>query len=974
MLGLLLLLGMVPPGGDIASGPPAAHLATDPATQWRLGTRASWRAFQAEWPGRWGVRWDPRNATPRFLWAPGVPASQADALVADVARLAGVDPAELVPARTTKRGDRVIRAWTRAWRGAEVEGDQVAVVTIRGRIAGVWVQLTPVTLGEAPRAGETVLPAPPRGAPRLVRRGEEGGLVVYRDRAGRVVHRYDPRLYANVTHTYEERTVGDALVSGPARQITLTDADGATAVTADDGSHALAGSVDALLDGPVLGVTLNGAPVRASTDGELAGGDDIPYAASTVLHHFHVVWDWLGDRWPTHAWLAERVPADVEQPGTCNAYYTSGTVNFLREQPGACNDLGRIADVVYHEVGHGIHEYILAAGTFASDVSEGSSDYISATILDDSTLAPNAWVDGGAIREIETDKRYPDDIVNEPHTDGLVWASFLWNLRADWGADATDALFLGTLEQGPTLTDLYEAVVLADDDDGDLTNGTPNGCELMERLAEHGLGPGPIGVVRFDHEPLGPQSSWAEGYEVRFVLADLLPECSGLDESSVALWYSVDGTPIPAVPGSSPEAGDTADTGDTGDTTDTGDADPWAGWASVPLTRDGGEWVGVVPRQLAGTEVRYFLQAASTDGTQLVRTESGEEDGAYHFWVGDRAVVWCADFEAGFGEWTHGGTVDEWVTGAPVGGGSWDPDLPTEGASHAATVLDGDYGPDNNQWLQSPVIPVGTPGPMTLLTYQRWLTVEDALYDRAELAANGVRVWGNARSPGGSEHHLDVAWTAHELPIEPLLDAEGDTQLTWTLQSDAGLEFGGWAIDGVCVVTLDDVPGHYRVRDLVATDDADEVTITWTQPWIEPLSATVLVRKAGDWPTGPDDGVILDVDFAPKAGEARLVVDTDAMEGETFHYALFAAAGDDADWHLAVVEGENADRGGVPAPPEDTGDTADTDTPTDTSEPDDAAPEPEKPDDAGGCGCDTGTTGAAWLGLLGLALVRRRRP
>ncbi len=991
MFGLLLLLGMVPPvadslplgGAPVASGPYAPHLDNDPATQWHLGAaRASWREFQQVWPGRWGVRWDPRNATPRFLYAPGVPADRAAALVADVARLGRVPAEELRLARTTKHDDRVIRQWTRTWRGAPVEGDQVAVVAIGGRIAAVWAQLTPLSLTplslrDAPRAGERVLPGVDKGSPRLVRRATEGSLVVYRDRSNAVVHRYDPRAYGDLSSTYEERTVGDALLTGPARAVTLTDTSGATDVSADDGGHALSGPVEALLDGPTLAVTDNGAQLRVTTtaDGTIAADTDIPYAAATVLHHFHVVWDWLGDRWPTHAWLGSRVPADVRKtPGSCNAYYTSGTINFFPAEPGSCNDLGRIADVVYHEVGHGIHEYILAAGTFAGDVSEGSADYIAASILDDPTLAPNAWADGSAIREIDTDKRYPDDVVNEVHADGLIWASFLWNLRTDWGADAADALFLGALEQGPTLTDAYEAVLVSDDDDGDLTNGTPNACELMERLAVHGLGPGPIGVVAFDHTPPGAQSSWAEGYEVSFTLADLLPDCGGLDEDSVALWYSAGNAPVPE--GTGPAASDTGDTGGAEE------IDTWAPWRSVSLIRAGDTWTGTIPRQVAASRVRYFIQAASDDGTQVARADGGDEEAVYSFWVGDRAIVWCDDFEGGLDAWTHGvtgtGTTDEWAVGTATGAGAWDPDAPVDGLNHVATVVDGNYEPNNAQMLTSPVISVGVPGPMTLLSYQRWLTVEDALYDHADLYLGTRRAWGNAFSPSGSNHHLDVAWTAHELPISGLLEADGSTQLTWTLSSDQGLEYGGWAIDEVCVVTLADVPGHYRVRDLVATDAAEDVAITWSQPWMAPLSATVLVRSADGYPTGPDDGLILDVDFSPQPGEGRLVVDTDAQPGEVFYYALFAAGTNDEDWQLLVVEGENADVGGVPeepgpvdtAEPEDTAPPEDTDVP-DVDEDEDADPVPE---DETGCGCATG--GGDALPLLGVGaalLVGRRR-
>ena len=53
----------------------------------------------------------------------------------------------------------------------------------------------------------------------------------------------------------------------------------------------------------------------------------------------------------------------------------------------------------------------------------------------------------------------------------------LWNLRQQWeaespeeGIDQTNQLFLNALAYGPTLTDAYEAVILADDNDGDWSN------------------------------------------------------------------------------------------------------------------------------------------------------------------------------------------------------------------------------------------------------------------------------------------------------------------------------------------------------------------------------------------------------------------------------------------------------------------------------------------------------------------------
>ncbi|MFH1464912.1 MAG: hypothetical protein ABIO70_11060 [Pseudomonadota bacterium] len=999
MLALLLLFGFAPiqQPDAVLPGPLSAHLHQHAAVQWRLDSRPSWRDFTARWGGRWGARWDERDGSPRFLWAPGVSLVRAEALVADVARLAHVDPAELGLAARVQTGERTILRYERRWRGAPVEGDHVSLVVVNGRIGAVWVQLSPVHLAATPVEGELVLPVPTWKAGRpwidpaegsaafLVTRHEEGAHVVYTDRAGREVQRYDTRHMATVTLTHDERTVGDDLVEAPAVEVTVTDSAGATALTAADGSHALSGALTVALEGPSLVVRNNYADIAVSgtDDTLLEGGVSLPLAATQVQHTFHVLWDWLSDRWPSHPWLGAQVPAQVElNTSACNAFYDGVGINFYVGYSGYCNDPGRIADVILHELGHGVHHHILATGTFASDLSEGAADFTSATILDSPFLAPEFYVGSAYLRELETDHVYPDDVIGEVHYDGLIWGSFLWDLRERWiddygydaGVEQTDLLFLGALQQGPTLTDAYEAVIVADDDDGDLSNGTPHACELIDLLDVHGLGPGPIGVVMFDHAPLDSQGSFTEAYEVSFDLYELTDGCGDLDTGTVQLWYS---TEAEATPGIDTEG------------EDTGLAfDPHEGWVSVALDHDGDTWTGAIPRQPATTTVRYFMQASSTDGSQTVYTHAGQATGVYTFRVGDRAALWCEGFESGASDWDHGGGTpafpdtsgyytDQWVYGAPTGG-SFVPDAPWEGANIATTGLDELYVPNNLQYLRSPEVMVTDPGLMLTFSFRRWLTVEDGIYDHAVLSVNDAPVWENPATEGGSSHTLDEGWTLQEVDLAPLLSAAGRARFTWTLSSDPGLEFGGWALDQVCVEQFADVPGHYRVRDFAASDDGEhEVQITWTQPWMVPLSATALVRSRDGWPASVDDGVIVDLDLHPEPGEARAITDTEVEPGVVYHYALLAAGEGDEDWHLEIVEGENADVGGIldvdTSVPEDTGDSQVTD---DTGEP--TCPDPEECEECEepeGCGCVSGQPrGLALLPLLlaGLAVRRRR--
>jgi hypothetical protein len=977
---LHLLLAMRPVGPD----------ATEPAPAWE----ASWQlrrsagadvvAFRARWGNAW-IHWDRARGTPRFVAVDGLPLASLRALVADVANLAGIDPGDLDARRQTARGEQVIVDFARTWRGAEVVGDGLGVIVKGGRIAAVKARLTRGLHPGDPEPGEVVLPLA-RGA-QLAVRSADGPFTVYIDRSGAELLREDRRRFSTLEHTLEERSPGDELITAPTRAVTLTDTGGATEVTADDGSNAMSGDVDVWLDGPELGVTENHADIHATVDadGVMDADVDIPYAAASVLHHFHVVFDWLAERWPTHAWLGTRVPADVEQRGgECNAYYVNGTINFYpASADGSCYDLGRSADVVYHEVAHGIHEYIIATGSFASDVSEGSSDYIAATILEDPVLVPDVFGEGTYIREIDTDRVYPTDFSGESHNDGLIWASFLWNLRAEWGPEDTDLLLLGTLEQGPSLQDIYASVLVADDDDGDLLNGTPHDCELVTLLNHHGLGPGVIGVLQFEHTPLGPQASAATRYAGTLDILDLTPECGQFDEDSVEVWYTTTDAAAPGVASSGSDGGgsgalprEAVDSGGAGDSgADTGTPGAYDDWLRATVTATAEGWSFEIPRLPANSRVRYFVQAGSDDGSQTVYSHGESAAGVYAFWIGDRREIWCEPFESGAADWTHyptrEGSPDAWEVGEPAGGESYDPDSAYAGTFVAGTAIDGQYAAYSSQRIDAPAVDVSDHGPMLLLAYERWLTVEDGQYDHAGVLANGQSLWQNEATPAGTSHTIDTAWTLHELELEGVVGEGGTVALSWSLDADAGVEFGGWSVDAACIVDLADPPGHYRVQDLVASDEGWPVAITWTQPWITPLGATVLVRKADGYPTGPSDGVVIDVDFSPTAGEARTATDADASAGETFYYAVFVA-GDDLDsFYDEAVEGENADQGGVAAIADSGGgDTGSA--PTETGEAQAQEKRPETQAGGEGCGC-SGGAGTAWLGLTAIALARRRR-
>ena len=170
---------------------------------------------------------------------------------------------------------------------------------------------------------------------------------------------------------------------------------------------------------------------------------------------------------------------------------------FFRAGSG-CNNTGRIADVSYHEWGHGFHYFNLLSGEYDGAMSEGIADSISFFHTEDNIMAPHFSTNGNGIRNVEPDRVYPDDLVDEVHADGLIFAGAVWDLwkseRAARGDGAAYAflipLFVDALRAGPALDTVFDEFVFANDDNGDLSDGTPDLCPMVDAFGLHGLGPG----------------------------------------------------------------------------------------------------------------------------------------------------------------------------------------------------------------------------------------------------------------------------------------------------------------------------------------------------------------------------------------------------------------------------------------------------------------------------------------------------
>ena len=522
---------------------------------------------------------------------------------------------------------------------------------------------------------------------------------------------------------------------------------------------------------------------------------------------------------PSFPWAAFEAVVHVNRDDAeCNAWFEAAeevSINFVR-QGGGCNNTGRVADVAYHEYGHGFHGYSIIPGTGAFDasLSEGLADYMAVTINGEPAMARGFFVGSSdPLRDLGPDRVWPDDVSSDPHQTGLIMGGALWDLREQLildlgevdGIAHADYIMWQIASRAEDIPTSYAEALLADDDNGNLTDGTPNQCTIDEAFGAHGLGPG-AGVPLFyiDHEPLDGELE--PGVEVRIELASALsnPDCATgqLDEVLVRWSY---------------------------------DSDDVYDFDTIELDHLGGaDYGGDLPGGPDGRLLRYRIELYDEGGDLVGELPVGSRtDPWLGAWVGDREELFFADFESDDGDFTHElldgpqqEGADDWGWGS-AGGMSGDPAGAFSGGriwGNDITPADnwnGAYQPGVHNVLFSPVIDVGDASPV-LLQFRRWLTVEDGFYDKVHVYVNGEEVWTQYASPsqtGADKHHEDTHWAFRSYDITGLVDDDGAVQVSWDLVSDGGLEMGGWNIDDVGIYASIEIEGD---DDDTGPDDDDD--------------------------------------------------------------------------------------------------------------------------------------------------------
>ncbi len=211
-----------------------------------------------------------------------------------------------------------------------------------------------------------------------------------------------------------------------------------------------------LLRGPSIDVSqAAGARIDRPDRDFRADPTDVEFDEPQVYHHVWRATEYF--RAITSAGLMAAAPFTpvrvlVNDPGSPNNAYYMPSTGELRFGLFGSRSSARSASMVIHEFGNAITDAICPLGrsmvgdTQARGLSEGFSDYFTASLLDDPRFGDYVADEPHGARNCGDALQFPPAFVGEEHVTGAVWASVLWAIRSAIGQAACDRLVVESLD------------------------------------------------------------------------------------------------------------------------------------------------------------------------------------------------------------------------------------------------------------------------------------------------------------------------------------------------------------------------------------------------------------------------------------------------------------------------------------------------------------------------------------------------
>jgi len=522
--------------------------------------------------------------------------------------------------------------------------------------------------------------------------------------------------------------------------------------------------------------------------------NEILTAQANAYRHVGTVNDFIKASVPGDTTPDFEATSNANLASDCSAYYDGSSINYMTAG-SACPNTA-YSTVVAHELGHWLND-AYGHGNSSDGIGEGTADIWAMYTFDTPVVGLDLFGPGTLRRTGENLRQFCGDCCprchGESHDDGEPWMGAAWKVRANLngslgdglGDTTADALFLGwchAYDQRELKSIIETQWLTLDDDDADLSNGTPNFVDIDGAFRIQGFPGVDLPSVTFSGvTQLGDTTSESGPYVVDATIVAV----ASPPVSSATLSYRVDG----------------------------------GSFSSVPMVAAGGDlFRGEIPGQSSPAEVDYYLSASdSAAGTEVY--PAGAPGETLRFRVGVVTTFLANDFEGASDDgWTVGDAGDDattgvWVRVDPRGTAAQPEDdhTPSPGVRAWVTgqgTVGGSVGEEDvdggKTTLKSVVFDAtGTLDPR--ISYWRWFSNQaggapGADVFRVWLSDDAGATWSLVEEVGPTGAEASGGWFRHELAVASILAPTATMQLRF-VASDEG--------DGSIVeAAVDDVLGE----------------------------------------------------------------------------------------------------------------------------------------------------------------------
>jgi hypothetical protein len=334
------------------------------------------------------------------------------------------------------------------------------------------------------------------------------------------------------------------------------------------------------------------AKIPPSKDFELMWNDAISHKTErTLFYHANYMHNYVRKLDTSLKQMDFQLQITIDFGGDSpNAFSNGRTIGFIGVgKPTMC--MAESPQVLYHEYGHSVNQFIyesqgMANGMLNESCNEGHADLFSTMIQDEPRMGVGVWVDDPSkiIRTLENTLVYPDDLEADGHHNGQILGGAYWDLRKATSLNYVRRLShftkYGTPDDsniGKAFSEWFIETLNTDDDDGDLTNGTPNLVEITKAFNLHHIGTNLFLKYGFEHQQYENTLETEQPYKIDFSIK-ALPLPNGKPDSVIVYWSTDDFQTVHTV------------------------------FASL-LDRAKGKYQALIPAQPAGSFINYYMHA-----------------------------------------------------------------------------------------------------------------------------------------------------------------------------------------------------------------------------------------------------------------------------------------------------------------------------------------------------------------------------